>query len=114
MGTADILRAWNCPPAYARDDYDPPARWHDWPQDVRDAYRRAGNAMNGFWEHDAALVAMIEARDADAIREWADLDTFLEVATGTGDPDDDEGNQAYASECVCALEELAEAVDEME
>ncbi len=100
-GTSEILGEWGCPAAYIRE-YDPIAPWE------RASIAEASGAANWYWEMDAALHAMVRARDGAAIREWAASEEWERIARDTGE---EEGVEQYCRDVRDALTSLADSLE---
>ncbi len=100
-GTSEILSEWGCPAAYIRE-YDPIALWE------QASIAEVSAAANWYWEMDAALRAMVVARDGVAIREWAASDVWERIARDTGE---EEGVEEYCRDVRDALTSLADSLE---
>ena len=113
----NLLRTWGCPESIisiCEEHSLSDGLWGTW-ADEDNAYwmgliRKALDAINGYHEHTSAIMSAVIARQADALREWANSDAWEEAGRETSDEPETEGPQ-YARDVCRALSAIAEAIE---
>lgn len=103
-----LLRAWGCPEPIVQaaevcDDVYPPG-------ECSRAVKHALLAINGYPEHEYALVSAVIAGQAAELREWAQAAEWEKIGRETSDDPDTEGPEYAESvrEAICAVADAAE------
>lgn len=115
--TRQLLHAWGCPDsimAVYRAHTLSDGLWGTWVPDEHHAYymdliRESLHAINGYPEHESAIIAAVCSRMPDALREWAESPEWEVAGRETSDSPDIEGPE-YAAAVAAALSALADAI----